>query len=43
MLNRIQNNLRLDVTQDMLECTNNDLDFMKTVIIELSWVYMFMM
>jgi histone-lysine N-methyltransferase SETMAR len=34
-----QNELRLDVAHDMLECANNDLDFLKTVITgDESWV-----
>jgi hypothetical protein len=35
-----QKELRLDVAQDMLECANGDLDFLKTVITgDKSWVY----
>jgi hypothetical protein len=35
-----QKELHLDVAQDMLECTNSDLDFLKTVITsDESWVY----
>jgi hypothetical protein len=35
-----QKELRLDVEQDMLECSNGDLDFLKTVITcDESWVY----
>jgi hypothetical protein len=35
-----QKELRLDVAQDMLECANGDLDFLKTVITgDESWVY----
>jgi hypothetical protein len=35
-----QKELHLDVAQDMLECANGDLDFLKTVITgDESWVY----
>jgi hypothetical protein len=35
-----QKELQLDITQDMLECANGDLDFLKTVITgDESWVY----